>query len=93
MLRRMKREAPEQKWNRLQALIQASIERAYPNPDRTGCPNHGALAELAKRSAAFDDRIEADPQRQHVTHCSRCYTEYLEEFRERRRGKPAGPTE
>jgi hypothetical protein len=88
MFRRMKRETPEQKWNRLQALVQAGIERAYPNPKRSNCPNQAAIAELAGRSAGFDDSIEEDPQWRHVTHCSPCYAEYLEEFRKRR---PAGP--
>jgi hypothetical protein len=80
----MKRETPDQKWNRLQALVQAGIERAYTNPERTGCPNHGAVAELARRSAQCDDNIEEDPQWLHVTHCSECYSEYLEQFRNRR---------
>jgi hypothetical protein len=47
----MKRETPDQKWNRLQSLVQVGIEKAYPNPERTGCPKDGAIAELARRSA------------------------------------------
>jgi hypothetical protein len=84
----MKRETPDQKWNRLQAQIQAGIERAYSNPERRGCLNREAVAELARRSVDFDDSIEEDPQWKHVTHCSPCYAEYLEEYRKRRRSKP-----
>jgi len=82
----MKRETPDQKWNRLQSLVQAGIEKAYPNPERTGCPNDGDISELARRSAQFDDSIEEDPRWLHVTHCSECYSEYLEHFRNRRSG-------
>jgi hypothetical protein len=49
MSRRMKRKTPEQKWNRLQAQIQAGIEKAYPNPERTGCPNRVLSRLLCKR--------------------------------------------
>jgi hypothetical protein len=88
MLGRMKRETPDQKWNRLQAQVQAGIERAYTNPARKGCLNREEVAELAKRSVEFDDSVEQDPQWKHVTHCSPCYAEYLEEFRKRGRAKP-----
>jgi hypothetical protein len=84
MFRRMKCETPEQKWNRLQSEVQAGIMTGYPNPERRGCPNREAIDGLARRSADFDDTIEEDPQWRHVTHCSPCYAEYLEEFRKRR---------
>jgi hypothetical protein len=38
MFRRMKRQAPEEKWNRIQNQIQESIRKGYPNPERKGCP-------------------------------------------------------
>ena len=89
----MKRETPEQKWNRIQSQVQEGITKAYPNPERTGCPGHEGIVALAIRSANFDDAIEDDPQWQHVTHCSPCYSEYLEEFRKRRGAKPAANTD
>ena len=79
MFRRMKRETPDEKWNRLQSRVQGGIARAYPNLERKGCPHPEGIIELAKRSAAFDDSIK-DPGWQHVTHCSPCYCQYLEEF-------------
>lgn len=84
----MKRETPDEKWTRLQTQIQGAILRAYPNPERKGCPDHDGLIALARRSADFDDSIEDDPQWQHVTHCSPCYRQYLDEFRKQRRRKP-----
>ena len=90
---RMKRETPDQKWKRLQAQVQDGIARAYPNPARRACPNHRAIAEIARRSAEFDDSIEEDPQWQHVTHCAPCYAEYLEEFGRCRRGRQPRPAE
>lgn len=89
----MNRQTPEEKWNRIQSQIQGGITRGYPNPDRKGCPGHEAIAALASRSAKFDDSIEDDPQWQHVTHCSPCYSEYLEEFRKQRVSKLSGNIE
>ena len=88
MFRRMKPETPDEKWNRLQSRVQGGIAKAYPNPERKGCPNQVAIIDLARRSAAFDDSIEEDPGWQHVTHCSPCYCQYLEEFQKCRRRKP-----
>lgn len=84
----MKRETPDDKWNRLQCQVQGGIANSYPNPERKGCPNQDGLIELAKRSADFDDSIEDDPEWHHVTHCSPCYGQYLEEFRKQPRRKP-----
>jgi transposase len=88
MFRRMKSEAPDKKWSRLRAQVQEGITKAYPNRERKGCPNRGVIIDLARRSAQFDDSIEEDPQWQHVTHCSPCYTQYLEEFQIQRKHKP-----
>jgi hypothetical protein len=93
MFRRMKRQTPEEKWNRIQSQIQERITKGYPNPERNGCPRGESIAALASRSAKFDDSVEDDPQWQHVTHCSPCYSEYLEEFRKRRVSKLSGNTE
>ncbi len=84
----MKNETPEEKWKRLQAEVQQGIAGSYPNPDRTDCINQDGIIELAKRSAAFDDSIEDDPNWQHVAHCSPCYAQYLEEFQRVRQRKP-----
>jgi len=89
----MKRQTPEEKWNRIQRQIQEGITKGYPNPDRKGCLGHAGILALASRSAKFDDSIEDDPQWQHVTHCSLCYSEYLEEFRKQRVNKLSGSTE
>jgi hypothetical protein len=93
MFRRMKRQTPEEKWNRIQSQIQEGITKGHPNPERKGCPGQEAIAALATQSAKFDDSIEDDPQWHHVTHCSPCYSEYLEEFRKRRVSKLSGNTE
>jgi hypothetical protein len=89
----MKRQTPEEKWDRIQSQIQVGITKGYPNPDRKGCPGHVEIGALAARSGKFDDSIEDDPQWQHVTHCSPCYSEYLEEFRKQRVSKLSGNTE
>ena len=84
----MKNETPDEKWNRLQSTVQDGILKAYPNPARTGCPDREGLIELVARASKFDDAIEDDPTWHHVTHCSPCYGEYLDEFRTRLRKKP-----
>jgi DNA-binding Lrp family transcriptional regulator len=78
MFGQMKPESPEEKWNRLQQLVQEGIAKAYANPERSGCVNGDAIRELATRAAAFDDSIEEDPDWKHVTHCSPCFQEFLE---------------
>jgi hypothetical protein len=84
---RMKQETPEQKWDRLQSEIHAGITKGYPNPDRKGCVGHESIVALAVRAADFDDTIEDDPQWQHVTHCSPCYSEYVEALKNQRGSK------
>lgn len=91
MFGRMRREPPDKKWARLQAQIQEGIAKAYPNPERKECPNQQVIVDLARRSAEFDDSLEDDPQWQHVTHCSPCYAQYLEEFQLQRRRKRPQP--
>jgi hypothetical protein len=89
----MKDETPEQKWERVQAQVQDGVLNGYPNPDRRGCPDDAAILVLAKRSAQFDDTIEDDPQWKHVTHCSPCYAQYLETFKNVRLRKPVTSAE
>ncbi len=87
------KETPEEKWNRLQGQVQDGILNAYPNPARRGCPNGDGIVGLARRAASFDDTIEDDPQWKHVTHCSPCYAQYLEEFKNVRLRKPVASAE
>jgi hypothetical protein len=84
----MKNATPDEKWGRLQNKVQDGILKAYPNPERNGCLSREGVVELAMRSARFDEAMEDDPTWHHVTHCSPCYSEYLEEFRRVRHRKP-----
>lgn len=85
----MGNETPTEKWDRLQAQVQAGILNGYPNPERIGCPAREVVMGLALRSAKLDNSIEEDPQWKHVTHCSPCYSQYLELFQNVRLRKPA----
>ena len=89
----MKEETPEEKWKRVQDQIQDGILNAYPNAERSGCPDGAGILALAQRSVRFDDTIEDDPQWQHVTHCSPCYAQYLETFKNVRLRKPPASAE
>ena len=89
----MKDETPEQKWERVRAQVQDGVLNAYPNPDLRGCPDDAGILALARRSAQFDDTIEDDPQWKHVTHCSPCYAQYLETFKNVRLRKPVTSAE
>jgi hypothetical protein len=44
--------------------------RAYPNPDRVGCPSRADLIALARRQ-----RPIGDPAYDHIKECSPCYLE------------------
>jgi hypothetical protein len=68
-------ESPEAKFDRLKKLLQDSILRDYPNPERKGCPGGVIVQELAERP--LDQSIEDDPHWNHITHCSECYREFL----------------
>jgi hypothetical protein len=84
-------ETPEERWNRIQADIQAAILKDYPNPTRKGCPGMETIRSLANRAAAFDG-LAGDTAWEHVTHCSPCYQEFLDVRealrRESREGTP-----
>ena len=89
----MKGETPEQKWKRVQSQVQDGVLNAYPNPERQGCPDSAGILALAIRAVQFDDTIEDDPQWKHVTHCSPCYAQYLETFKNVRLRKPVSSAE
>ena len=55
--------------------------RAYPNPDRRGCPGSPALRAAADNVLSFDD-----PTLQHVRQCSPCFGEFRV-FRDARRNR------
>jgi hypothetical protein len=59
-----------------------AIVRAYPNPERTGCPAPEALEGMARRTVPMS---EAD--RDHVFHCSPCFSAYLEVRNQLRRSR------
>ena len=76
-------ETPEQKYNRIAAAVQLTILQNFPNPDRIGCPGSAKLREVAARSGIVEDEAW-----QHITHCSPCYREFLDEKEHiRRRGR------
>jgi hypothetical protein len=82
----MKGETPEQQWNRLQREYQDTVQSAFPNPERKGCPGEEVLQDLASRSARHED-IEQDARWKHVVHCAPCYREYLDFRAESRSGR------
>jgi hypothetical protein len=55
-------------------LVQDMALRAYPNPDRIGCPGHAALEEVA--SLPLSSRHEIFQT--HINRCSECLRELLE---------------
>jgi hypothetical protein len=70
---------PEQ----IKELLQASILRNYPNPDRRGCSEEQTLRSVAEKRLPHES-----PEWQHITHCSPCYQDFLQfraEVLERRR--------
>jgi hypothetical protein len=72
--------SPEQTFSRLQNHIQRAILKNYPNPERRGCPDQSALAELALNpdSITADDELDRSSVWFHITHCSPCYALFLE---------------
>jgi len=48
---------------------------AYPNPGRTGCPDHSRLAALARRKVRLEAELEVI---EHVATCSPCFVEFRE---------------
>src|ERR1035438_9031891 len=73
-------ESPEVKYSRLQAEVQRAILHNYPNPERRGWPAEAMVRKLAKTP---DELTTADDNDErsvwfHVTHCSPCYSKFLE---------------
>ena len=68
-------ESPEAKFDRLKKLLQDSLLRDYPNPERRGCPGESVLRKVSQKR--WDESIENDPRWHHITHCSECYGEFL----------------
>src|SRR4051812_5191566 len=70
-------ESPKQKYERLQHVVQEHILRDYPNPEREGCPGHAVVRSVAART-----ELQKDTWWHHITHCSPCYQEFLDERRQ-----------
>jgi hypothetical protein len=66
----MSEESAIEKFTRIQKQIQNIVLKAYPNPRRKGCPGGRTVENLAKRAPDIRDDLEADPEYQHVMHCS-----------------------
>jgi len=73
----MKRESPEEKYERLGRIIQNLVLTGYPNPKREGCPGTAAIEDYARRLAAWEN-MTGQPIQDHVQYCSPCYREFLE---------------
>lgn len=70
-------ESPKAKYERLQRRLQKELLTKYPNPERKGCPGDAAIRRLATRP--LTEPVENDPVWEHVTHCSECYREFLDQ--------------
>ena len=69
-------ESPQDKYEKVQRRLQEEILNKYPNPERNGCPGRRVLAHLARES--FNTTLEGISDWEHITHCSECYSEYLD---------------
>ena len=49
-----------------------AILRAYPNPNRIGCPSREALEGMARRTVPI-----GTAEQDHIFHCSPCFSTYL----------------
>src|SRR6516225_8584900 len=67
-------EISEDDFKSFHRLVQDMALRAYPNPDRIGCPGHAALEEVA--SLPLSSRHEIFQT--HINRCSECLRELLE---------------
>lgn len=64
--------------------IEELLLRAYPNPERKGCPGPEAIRALANKTVPPDD-----PAWQHIWKCSPCFAEFKELRDTRRRNEGA----
>ncbi len=65
-----------------EAAVQQAFLDAFPNPNRTGCPNDKVLQSLAANKSPVNDEADA-----HIAQCSPCARQILafrEEIRKRR---------
>ena len=69
------------KFDDLKGKLQNAILQGYPNPDRKGCPSHLIIEELAM--LLVDKSIKDESMWHHITHCSECYREFLEQTKVR----------
>ena len=69
------------KFDDLKGKLQNAILQGYPNPDRKGCPSHLIIEELAM--LPVDKSIKDESMWHHITHCSECYREFLEQTKVR----------
>jgi hypothetical protein len=61
-------------------LLQQSILRNYPNPERKGCLDSSVITEVGQQRLPHEDS-----RWEHISHCSECYREFLDcrkQFRE-----------
>jgi hypothetical protein len=65
---------------RIKYLLQQSILRHYPNPERNGCLDSPILQTIAQQRLPHQDE-----RWEHVSHCSPCYREFLERRRDFRK--------
>ena len=66
-------DSADQTFEELREIVQQTILREFPNPERNGCLGTEMLRELANRP-----RPTRDAAWEHVTHCSPCYREFLD---------------
>ena len=64
--------------------IEELLLRAYPNPERKGCPGSEVIRSLANKAVAPDD-----PAWQHIWKCSPCFAEFKDLRDARRRNERA----
>jgi len=62
--------------------IEELLLRAYPNPERKGCPGSETIRALANKTVSPDD-----PAWQHIWKCSPCFAEFKELRDARRRNE------
>lgn len=65
--------------------IEELLLRAYPNPERKGCPGSDTIRALASKTIPHDD-----PAWQHIWKCSPCFAEFKELRDARRLNERAG---
>src|SRR5580658_6014755 len=53
--------------------LQEALLRAFPNPQRAGCPRPDMLVAMARRAVPMEPS-----DREHIFHCSPCFGTYLE---------------